>query len=221
MAKTFIKYSLVTAAFALMAGFSACGTPETALTADLTTAPPAAAGAKTVENLQAAYDGESNANAKYLAFAKKADEEGYLMVASLFRAAARAEEIHRNNHADVIRKMGAEPKADIKPAQVKTTAENLKNALDGETYERDTMYPDFLAEARSSNNRDAVRTFNLARTAEAEHARLYSEALANLESWRVKATFVVCPTCGYTAKEGLLEKCPVDLTPKNKLEVIS
>ena len=222
MAKRIFQFILLAAAFALIAGFSACGTTESALTSGGITAPPAAAGARTVENLQTAYDGESNANVKYLAFAKKADEEGYLMVASLFRAAASAEEIHKNNHADVIRKMGSEPKAEIKPAEVKTTAENLKSAIEGETYERDKMYPDFLTEARASDNKDAVRTFNLAKTAEAEHAKLYSEALANLEAWRgAKATFFVCPTCGFTSKEALLEKCPVDFTPKNKFEAIS
>ena len=109
MSKTIFNYILTITAFALVTGASACGTAETALTGGITTAPPAVASAKTVENLQTAFDGESNANAKYLAFAKKADEEGYLMVASLFRAAARAEEIHKNNHADVIKKMGAEP----------------------------------------------------------------------------------------------------------------
>ena len=83
------------------------------------------------------------------------------------------------------------------------------------------MYPDFLAEARASNNKDAVRTFNLARTAEAEHARLYGEALADLAAWKVKGTFVVCPTCGFTSKDGILEKCPVDFTAKNKFEVIN
>jgi rubrerythrin len=222
MTKKIFQYILVAAAFALTAGFSACGTAEKAAMSEGIIPPPPAAGARTVENLQTAFEGESNANVKYLAFAKKADEEGYLMVASLFRAAARAEEIHKNNHADVIKKMGAEPKAEIKPAEVKTTAENLKSALEGETYERDKMYPDFLAEARASNNRDAVRTFNLAKTAEAEHAKLYSEALANLDAWKgAKTTFFVCPTCGFTSKDALLEKCPVDFTPKNKFESIS
>ena len=83
---------------------------------------------KTLENLQTAFNGESNANAKYLAFAKKADDEGYTKVGSLFSAAARAEEIHMNNHAEVIKKMGGSPAADIKAADVKTTAENLKKA---------------------------------------------------------------------------------------------
>ncbi len=118
--------------------------------------------------------------------------------------------------------MGAEPKAEIKPAEVKTTAENLKGAIEGETYERDVMYADFLVEARNANNKDAVRTFNLAKTAEAEHAKLYTEALGNLEAWKGgKTTFFVCPTCGFTTKDATLEKCPVDFTPKEKFESIS
>jgi rubrerythrin len=102
---------------------------------------------KTLENLQAAYNGESNAHAKYTLFAKKADAEGYCQVASLFRAAARAEQIHAQNHARVIRKLGAEPVATIEAHPVKSTRENLQTAIAGETYERDTMYPAFIQEA--------------------------------------------------------------------------
>ncbi len=177
---------------------------------------------KTLENLQTAFDGESNANAKYLAFAKKADVEGYTKVGSLFRAAARAEEIHKNNHADVIKKMGGTPKADIKAAEVRTTAENLKGSIEGETYERDTMYTEFLAEARSSGNKEALRTFNFAKTAEGEHAKLYADALANLADWKGgKTTFFVCSTCGFTTMNTDLQKCPVDFTPKEKFESIN
>lgn len=179
-------------------------------------------GATTLENLQTAFDGESNANAKYLAFAKKADDEGYTKVASLFRAAARAEEIHMGNHAQVIKKMGGTPKADVKPAEIKTTAENLKGAIEGETYERDKMYTDFIAEARSNGNTDALKTFNFAKVAEGEHAKLYAEALANLADWKGgKTTFFVCSTCGYTTTDVNLQKCPVDFTPKEKFESIS
>nr|WP_217909465.1 rubrerythrin family protein [Desulfosediminicola flagellatus] len=102
---------------------------------------------KTLDNLQAAYDGESNANAKYLAFAAKADEEGYGEVASLFRAAAKAEQIHMASHAKVIQEMGAVPIAKIKEAQVLTTKENLQAAIEGETYEKTMMYPEFISAA--------------------------------------------------------------------------
>jgi rubrerythrin len=219
------KYRSILFAAAVAAAMllSACAANDKVATTNSTNPAPAQpTNTKTLENLQTAFNGESNANVKYLAFAKKADEEGYTKVASLFRAAARAEEIHKNNHAEVIKKMGAEPKAEIKPAEIKTTSENLKGSIEGETYERDKMYADFLVEARNANNKDAVRTFNLAKTAEAEHAKLYTEALGNLEAWKGgKTTFVVCPTCGFTSKDANLEKCPVDFTLKEKFESIS
>lgn len=111
-----------------------------------TAASPQPAG--TLDNLQAAFNGESNARARYLAFAAKAGEEGYGPVASLFRAAARAEQIHAANHAEVIRALGAEPVAVIDVPEVKSTALNLEAAIAGETYERDVMYPAFLEQAR-------------------------------------------------------------------------
>jgi rubrerythrin len=194
---------------------------SSAITTSVKAAPVSEPTAATIENLQAAFNGESNANAKYLQFAKKADEEGYGKVASLFRAAARAEEIHFINHAKVIRQLGETPKADIKKAEVKTTAENLKAAIEGETYERDTMYPEFLVEARKSGNSQAIRTFNFALAAEAEHAKLYTDALANLDKWKGESkTFYVCPMCGFTTPDAALTSCPVDFTKKEKFEVI-
>lgn len=177
---------------------------------------------KTLGNLQTAFDGESNAKARYLAFAQKAESEGYGKVASLFRAAARAEDIHANNHAEVIRKLGATPLADVKTPEVKSTADNLQAAIKGESYERDTMYPDFLKQARDEGNKDAVRTFNLAKEAEAEHARLYTEASSNLAQWKAPVQpFYICPSCGYTTPALNFEKCPVDFTPKEKFIAVS
>lgn len=216
-----LKLAALIAAITLSIATVGCSNASQTATAD-SKASTVPASSKTLENLQTAFDGESNANAKYLAFAKKADDEGYKKVASLFRAAARAEEIHKNNHAEVIKKMGGVPKADVKPAEVKTTAENLKGSIEGETYERNKMYTDFLAEARSSGNTDALRTFNFAKTAEGEHAKLYSQALADLEAWKAdKATFFVCSTCGFTTPDATIQKCPVDFTPKEKFESIS
>ena len=180
----------------------------------------------TLENLQAAFDGESNAAAKYAAYAKKADEEGYAPVASLFRAASRAEQIHRDNHADVIRSMGVEPKADIKPVEVKTTAENLKVAVAGETFERDVMYPAYMQVARRDRDRNALRTFNYAQIAETHHAAAYTEASEKLVEYKDSAgvTWYVCPTCGETIRASdfaKLSKCPVCFTRTSTFEPIS
>ncbi|MGA7876538.1 MAG: ferritin family protein [Desulfoferrobacter sp.] len=183
----------------------------------------AATQSKTLDNLMAAYNGESNAHAKYLAYAEKADQEGYHKVASLFRAAASAEEIHLNNHARVIKALGGTPKADIKLPEIKSTKENLEDAVKGESYERDTMYPEFIAQAEKDGDTSAVRTFTYAKSAEAEHAKLYQEALSNLAAWKApKADFYVCPTCGYTVEgKPSFEACPVCSTPAKLYIVVS
>lgn len=178
--------------------------------------------AGTLDNLQAAFNGESNARVRYLAFAEKAAQEGYGPVASLFRAAARAEQIHAANHAAVIKKLGATPQANIETPAVKSTRENLEAAIQGETYERDVMYPAFLAQARAEGNQPAaVRTFHLAQQAEAEHAKLYTEAMQQLESLRGAArTYYVCPVCGYTTAAPEADRCPICSAPKAKYEEI-
>jgi rubrerythrin len=168
----------------------------------------AAASDSTLKNLQAAFNGESNARARYLAFAKKADKEGYGSVASLFRAAARAEEIHLNNHAAVIKKLGAEPRADIKKPVVATTKSNLvKSASKGEAYERDTMYPRFIKQAKSEGNQDAVQSFEYAREAEAEHFKLFTAAAHSLRKGETR-DYYVCTVSGYTMAELDTTKCP-------------
>ncbi|HEY1209390.1 MAG TPA: rubrerythrin family protein, partial [Terracidiphilus sp.] len=136
--------------------------------------------AVTIQNLMAAFEGESNAYARYTAFAAKADEEGLHGAASLFRAAARAEQIHAGNHAHVINQWSLRAECETHPIEVKSTLENLKTALNGEQYEIDTMYPGFLEEATARKNTGAIRTFTGALEAEKTHARLYSEAIALL-----------------------------------------
>ncbi len=178
---------------------------------------------KTLDNLQAAFNGESNAHARYLAFAEKADQEGYGEVASLFRAAAKAEKVHAANHAAVIQKLGGTPQSKIETPEVKSTKENLEAAIKGETYERDTMYPEFLKQARAEGNRDAVQTLNYARTAEAEHAKLYSEALNNLPKLKGSKAkdYFVCTVCGYTTSTMDFSKCPSCFTHKDKYEKVT
>ncbi len=175
----------------------------------------------TLANLQAAFQGESNAHARYLAFAEKADEEGYAGVASLFRAASLAEEIHAGNHAAVIKNLGAAPLAQINAPKVGSTAENLKAAIQGETYERDEMYPAFVQQATSDQNTSALESFRSALAAEAEHARLYTEALGNLESMTYAVTYYVCPVCGFTTPDPNLGYCPTCATPEERFKQVS
>lgn len=181
----------------------------------------------TVQNLMSAFEGESNAHAKYTTFAVKADADGLHGAASLFRAAARAEQIHAANHARVIKQLGGEAKCTIHPADVKSTLENLKAALEGEQYEVATMYPGFLEEAKAHNNTTAIRTFTGAMEAEKTHARLYGEAIAllqggKLDSWIGAAReFYVCPVCGYTSEtEEEHEHCPVCNCLWERFEII-
>lgn len=151
-----------------------------------------------MSNLQAAFTGESNAHARYSAFAKQADAEGYAGVASVFRAAARAEEIHAANQAAVIKEFGGVPEAKLEDPVVKSTRENLQAAIKGETFERDEMYPAFIRQAKDEANTEAVRTLTLSRAAEVEHAKLYTEAPQDLEGMQASRVFYVCPVCGFT-----------------------
>lgn len=182
----------------------------------------AGAGKSTLENLQAAFNGESNAKAKYEAFAAKADVEGYKSVAALFRAASRSEGIHAQKHAAVITKLGAEPKATLEKAEVKSTKENLEAALAGETYEKETMYPAFMKLAKSEKNGAAVKTFRGAMMAEVEHAKLYAQALGELDAWKAAGKeFMVCDVCGYAELlNPALKKCPVCSAPKTKFQTV-
>ena len=175
----------------------------------------------TLENLQAAFNGESNAGHKYQAFAKKADEEGFGQVASLFRAAAAAEAIHAAAHARVIQRMGGVPKAEIHEPEVKSTAENLRAAIAGESYERDVMYPDFIQQAKAEGNKAAIQSFEAALAAEAEHARLYQDALENLAKWRGgRRSFYVCEVCGFTVEQIPADRCPVCKARREKFKKV-
>ena len=181
----------------------------------------------TIKNLLAAFEGESNAFAKYIAFAAKAEEDGLPGAASLFRAAGRAEQIHAANHARVLKQLGGDVRCEIHKVEVKTTLENLKTALGGEQFEVDVMYPEFIAEATAHRITAAVRTFTGAMEAEKTHARLYGEAIALLQSGKVDSwigtarEFYVCPVCGYTSEtEEEHERCPVCNCRWEKFEII-
>ncbi len=174
-----------------------------------------------MSNLQRAFNGESNAHARYLVFAKRAEAEGYAGVASLFRGAARAEEIHAGNHATAIKGFGGVPEAKLKDPEIKSARENPEAAIKGETYERDEMYPAFIRQAESEANREALRIFTFARAAEVERAKLYSEALQDLENMKASRVFYVCPVCGFTTPKPNFENCPTCATRKELFERVS
>lgn len=156
----------------------------------------------TEKNLMDAFAGESQANRKYLAFSLKAEEEGYKGIARLFRATAEAETIHALSHLKTLGK-------------VKSTTENLKAAIEGETYEFETMYPDFLEEAKKEGNQPAIRTFHLANEAEKVHAKLYNEAARELEQG-IEHDYYLCPICGNIVLDGVYDKCSICGAPASK-----
>lgn len=200
-----------TAAAVLMAAAAASASENKA---------PVKAERTTLENLQTAFNGESNAKARYEAFAVKAEAEGYKGAAALFRAAAFAEALHASKHAKVIESMGAVPVAEIKPVKVRTTAKNLRSALAGETSEASAMYPEFIKKAKADKNDQAVMSFMGAMAAEKAHAKLYSLASANLKSWKAVKKFIVCQTCGYTTDELDIKLCPVCAQPRSQFKEI-
>jgi len=153
---------------------------------------------KTQENLMAAFAGESQANRKYLAFAQKAEKEGKDKIARLFKAVAGAETIHALKHLDTAAKVG-------------TTLENVKAAVEGETYEYTKMYPGFIEQAEEEGHTAAARSFKLANSAEKEHAQLYQKALEAIEAGGdLEAdSFHLCPVCGYVALNEPPDRCPI------------
>jgi rubrerythrin len=186
------------------------------------TSPTAIENETTIRNLLSAFEGESNAHAKYTSFAVRADGEGLHGAASLFRAVARAEQIHADNHARVIRQLGGEPAVSFHSVEIRSTLENLNEARAGERYEIESMYPEFLREARRRNNTAAIRTFEWALEAERTHARLFSEAIAVLESgWLIAArNFYVCTVCGHTSEAAEGECCPACNLHWDKFEIV-
>jgi len=163
---------------------------------------------KVEDDLKAAFAGESQANRRYMSFAKKADGESLPQVAKLFRAAAAAEAIHAANH---LRALGA----------IKSTGENLQEAISGENYEVTSMYPEFVADADAEGNKRALTSFTWAMEVEKVHEGLYRKALENIEQEPASFDYYVCPFCGYTHEGALDGKCPVCGTPGEKFERIS
>jgi rubrerythrin len=150
---------------------------------------------KSEQHLRDAFAGESQANRKYLAFAKKADKEGYPQVAKLFRAAGAAETVHAHAHLRALGEIG-------------NTADNLKVAVEGETHEFKHMYPEMIKDAKEEGNKTAERSFIFANEVEKVHAELYQNALDNLDSLE-EADYYVCSVCGMTVENEAPDTCPV------------
>lgn len=175
---------------------------------------------KTIENLKAGIKGETTASAKYAAFAQKAKEEGLDTIAKLFEAASKSESIHAANHTKALEALG-EKMDEFKPEfEVKTTAENLQAAIDGESYEVSTMYPKFLEEAKLEKAEKAEKSFTWAMDTEKKHQVFYQQALEALKANSEKSLpfeYAVCPVCGNTYSKSLVdEKCAFCQTPKEK-----
>jgi rubrerythrin len=160
---------------------------------------------KTDENLKAAFAGESQANRLYLAFAQKAEEEGYTQAAKLFKAAAEAETIHALNHVRIT-------------GQVKSTLDNLGTAVSGETFEFKKMYPEYISTAKQEGNKQASWSFDVASKVEQVHARLYQKAIDGLKSKKQleKVDYYVCGVCGNTVEGTPPDRCPICGSPKEK-----
>lgn len=150
---------------------------------------------RTEQNLMEAFAGESQANRRYLAFARQADKEGHPRIARLFRAVAEAETVHAHSH---LRTLG----------KVKSTAENLEDAIAGETHEFKAMYPDMIEVAAKEQNKAAERSFTYANEVEKIHARLYERALNTMGAQEM-VDYYVCSVCGFTCENEPPDKCPV------------
>jgi rubrerythrin len=160
---------------------------------------------KTKDDLQAAFAGESQANRRYLVFAKVAEAEGKKNLAKLFRAVAEGETVHALNHFSAL-------------GEVKNSSENLKTAITGETYEVEIMYPGFIADAQAESEKRAELSFTRANKVEKIHQKAYTEALAQVEAGKdiEEKTYYVCSVCGYLAEGDAPDNCPVCQAPKEK-----
>lgn len=167
-------------------------------------------------NMQDAFKGETTASAKYAAYSKKAEEEGFHQIAVFFQAASKSEKIHASNHKAVLAQNG-QTVPEIKPEfVVKSTKENLKDAISGESYEVKTMYPEFLTNASAAGNQLSMVSLNYAYKTEQKHKVFYEKALAALDNNTVKSlpsVYYICPICGNTYDNASPDRCGISMTP--------
>jgi len=179
-----------------------------------------AAAEKSIENLKAAFKGESTASAKYAAYSEQARKDGFIPIAIMFEATSKAESVHALNHKAVIEKMGGKTDPVTPQFTVKTTRENLEDAIKGENYEMTTMYPDFIKLAKDENANDAVKSFRWAMETEKKHSQMYTNALNALNKNDLKTLpklYWVCPKCGNTFDQPKPDsKCPFCYTSRDK-----
>jgi rubrerythrin len=176
-----------------------------------------------IRNLETAFEEETKTIAANKAYAAKADEEGYHGIASLFRATARAEQIHASNHARVLRHMGGSTTIDVPLPGVESTLENLNAALVEQNFEVDHLYPTFLTAAVPLFDSAAARSFQSALEADKSHVRLYADVmpLVAKSGWAYEAhDFFVCTFCGYAAQSAEGENCPACNYPWEKFETV-
>ncbi len=153
---------------------------------------------KSIKNLKTAFAGESQANRRYLAFAKKAEDEGLPQIAKIFRAAAEAETVHAMNHLRIAGEIGM-------------TVSNLDEAISGETFEFTKMYPEFLEVSKQEKNKQAEWSFNVANKVEEVHAGLFQKALKALKENEEVSNidYYVCKVCGNTVEKVAPERCSI------------
>lgn len=169
----------------------------------------------TIQNMHNAYKGETTAHFKYAAYSAKAKEEGHPEIALLFKAASGAELIHANNHKVVLQRMG-ESIPEITPEfTVSSTSENLKEAIEGESYEFNTMYPEFITNANKAGNYMAQISLTYAYKVEQKHRDFYIDALKQLEAGtddQLATIYYLCPTCGNTYATTAPSRCEISMT---------
>lgn len=163
---------------------------------------------KTENNLEEAFSGESQARNRYTFFAEKAEKEGKPGIAKLFRAAALAEKFHARNHFNAL-------------GNLKSTEENLETAIQGENYEHEEMYPEFI-ESADESEKQALKSFKFAKEIEEKHERFYKKALESLQDGEdlEEKDWYVCSVCGNTVQGEPPEKCPICGAPKEKFEKV-
>lgn len=175
-------------------------------------------------NMQDAFKGETTASAKYEAYSKKAEEEGFHEIAMLFKAASKSEKIHANNHKSVLASSKQTVPVITPEFTVKSTKENLKDAIAGESYEVKTMYPEFLTNANTAGNQLSMVSLNYAYKTEQKHKVFYEKALAALEGNTLKSlptVYFVCPVCGNTYDNAAPQRCGISMTAGEKFIKVS